>query len=776
MTRLQRALQILSLSLAASGGLAHASTGWEAEWITADTPSEPNSWQSFRRSFTLPEKPGRAEAKLACDSKYWLWINGRLVVFEGQLKRGPRPQATYFDRVDIAEYLRRGENCVAVLVGYFGKDGMSHQDSGQCGLVFQAQIDHRQLFSDDKWKAVRHPAYQQTDPPHPNWRLPESNLRFDARLDMQGWTEGHYDDSEWPSAKALGTPPANPWGALVERPVPQWRFSEPRNYENADSFPSVSTGEPIIAQLPYNAQVNPILDVEGSQGDKIRIQTDNYRGGSEPNVRSEYLVREGRQHYESLGWMNGHRVIYEVPKGTRIYGLKYRETGYDANLAGAFTCSNQRLNTLWKKSQRTLYINMRDTYFDCPDRERAQWWGDVTLELQQAFYALDRRSDRLGSKAIRELAAWQEEDGTLFSPVPAGNWNKELPLQMLASVGRYGYWEYYRHSGDIDTIRAVYPSVRRYLQLWQLGEDGLVIQRKGDWTWGDWGANKDMPLLYNAWYYLALDGLQRMASLLGDHKAAAECAKSKARLHAAFHKTFWTPQGYRSPGHAGPTDDRGNALAVVSGLASRANTEVLTKVLVEERHASPYMEKYVIEALFHLGEGDSAVSRLLDRYGPMIDSPITTLWEGWGVGEAGYGGGSYNHAWSGGPLTLLSQYVAGVDPLEPGYATVQISPVLASLSDVECIVPSPRGRIAVSFKDSDRTTSVSVRLPDGVTAMLRLNRDWVGLVDRETSESLEPLAGTSIGGARIRDVDDNQITIEIGSEGLEANLVRGPRD
>ncbi|MFR7465122.1 MAG: hypothetical protein ACLUVG_09725 [Phocaeicola vulgatus] len=30
---------------------------------------------------------------------------------------------------------------------------------------------------------------------------------------------------------------------------------------------------------------------------------------------------------------------------------------------------------MWEKSQRTLYITMRDTYMDCPDRERAQWWG-----------------------------------------------------------------------------------------------------------------------------------------------------------------------------------------------------------------------------------------------------------------------------------------------------------------------------------------------------------------------------------------------------------------
>lgn len=46
------------------------------------------------------------------------------------------------------------------------------------------------------------------------------------------------------------------------------------------------------------------------------------------------------------------------------------------------------MNELWKRSVRTLYITMRDSYMDCPDRERAQWWGDEVNELGEAFYAL----------------------------------------------------------------------------------------------------------------------------------------------------------------------------------------------------------------------------------------------------------------------------------------------------------------------------------------------------------------------------------------------------
>lgn len=698
---------------------------WTASWVTCDGAEEPNAWLAFRKRVVVSDADADAiaEARIACDSKYWLWINGELAIFEGQLKRGPRRGATYFDRIDLTGKLRPGENTFAVLVWHFGREGMSHKDSGLGGLLFDATIGEQVVRSDASWKAQKAPGYYATGDPKPNWRLPESNVGFDARNDLAGWTGHDFDDSRWPAAWVAGPASGEPWGDLVQRPIPLWRDLGLKPYPEAPATPFVATGEPIRCQLPYNAQVTPVLRVEAEAGRLIGIRTDNFRGGSEPNVRAEYRTRAGEQEYESLGWMNGHEVIYQIPAGVKVLDLAYRETGYDTDLAGSFACDDERLNSLWRKAQRTLYVNMRDAYFDCPGRERAQWWGDVTLEFQQAFYALDRRSDRLARKAIRELAAWQKPDQALFSPIPAGNWDKELPMQMLASVGRQGFWEYYRHTGDEGTIRTVYPAVTRYLALWDQEPSGIVTPRKGGWTWGDWGTNKDMPLLFNGWYALALDGHERMAELVGDARTAADRRERRARLRKAFDKAFWTGTAYRSPGHRGPIDDRGTALAIVSGLADErlANAEdraAIVQMLTEARHASPYMEKYVLESLLLLGEEEAAKTRMLDRYAAMIDSPITTLWEGWGIGSEGYGGGSYNHAWSGGVLTLLSQYVAGVDPLEPGYARVAVRPQLGTLRFAEAKVPTPLGELTVR---TDRITTghaVRIEAPEGMTCVV----------------------------------------------------------
>ncbi|HMP07439.1 MAG TPA: hypothetical protein PJ982_13905, partial [Lacipirellulaceae bacterium] len=115
-------------------------------------------------------------------------------MFEGQLKRGPNPHDTYFDRVDLAPWLVEGDNSLAVLMWYYGRPSMSHNDSGRPALLMECDAGNVRLTTGDDWRAIVHPAYSDTGPPHPNWRLPESNIRFDARSDVPDWTAREFDD------------------------------------------------------------------------------------------------------------------------------------------------------------------------------------------------------------------------------------------------------------------------------------------------------------------------------------------------------------------------------------------------------------------------------------------------------------------------------------------------------------------------------------------------------------------------------------------------------
>ena len=697
-------------------------------WIAAPAAEDtPNLWQAFRHTFTVTAADkDNYVVQIAADSKYWLYVNGEMVVREGGLKRGPYRNAYYVDDVDLRPYIQPGENTIGILLWYFGKQGFSHQSSGFPGLWLDGPAAIR---SSADWRAIVHPAFGRTGNPRPNYRLPESNISFDATKYDDDWKRGTYDASAWPHVQSRRQHPVRPKPLPFEnslnprprqngafyidevltpvlpghrgeyRPIPQWKDFGLQSYPTRFERSPLSAPDTVKMALPYNAQVTPYFRVDAPRaGMRIEILTDNYFGGGPPNVRTVYYTKKGVQSFETPGWMNGHEVWYVLPAGVEVLDLAYRESGYATEFTGTFTSSDTALNTLWTKAQRTLYLTMRDTYMDCPDRERAQWWGDVVNELGETFYALDRRSDALTRKAIRELLAWQRADSTIYSPVPAGNWDQELPMQMLASVGHYGVWTYFRNTGDTALVEEVYPAIKRYLGVWEQLPNGLVKPRKGGWTWGDWGENKDLPVLYNTWYYLALTGLRDMAELTGDEATRAATQTKMDRLKAAFHPNFWRGEAYRSNDYPGKTDERGHALAVVSGLAPVSVYPQILEVFKTQYHASPYMEKYVLEALARMGEEEFAIARMKDRFGKMIDSEYTTLFEGWGIGKEGYGGGTYNHAWSGGGLTVMSQFLAGAEPTAAGWQTYRLRPAgWPTLGNAAAEFDTPRGHLSVSW-------------------------------------------------------------------------------
>lgn len=77
-------------------------------------------------------------------------------------------------------------------------------------------------------------------------------------------------------------------------------------------------------EVLYNAQLTPYLEVESEAGKEIVITTENTAQGS---VFATYITKEGRQSFESPGWMNGERITYRIPKGVKIISLKYPGIG-----------------------------------------------------------------------------------------------------------------------------------------------------------------------------------------------------------------------------------------------------------------------------------------------------------------------------------------------------------------------------------------------------------------------------------------------------------------
>lgn len=704
---MRKTLLFLALVLATGLSASAEAHVWKARWISKEQCQSPtNTWLAFRKHVSIGQVPETLTACIAADSKYWLWINGTPVVLEGGLKRGPDLCSCYYDKVEIAPYLRPGDNVIAVLVWFFGKNGFSHLSSGTAAMLFEAVGPGVSILSDGSWEGCVHPAFQTAEGPSPNFRLPESNIRFDARLFPQNWFEGVVPEQIGPALELGFEPGEAPLGRLVERPIPMWKDYGIRDYEHWRRG-----GDTIYCKLPYNCQVTPYLKVNAPEGAVIQIETDHRIVTGAECVRGEYVTRAGLQEYECFGWMNGEEVRYIVPEGVEVVDLKYRETGYDTGLTGRFVCDDAFLNDYWKRSQRTLYVCMRDTYYDCPDRERAQWWGDEVNELGMAFYALSRSSDLLARKGILELAAWQKADGTLYSPVPCGNYYKELPMQILASVGWYGFHDYYWYSGDSSFVSQVYGPVRKYLlETWRLDADGMPIYRTGGWDWPDAGEHQDRMAQLPLWYYLALKGERAFALMLGKESDAAQLDAMMQRIADTFNRNFWTGSEYRTPGHPDVPDDRVQALAVVSGIASPDKYPALVKVLSQQYHATTYMQRYVLEALFLMGEPEMALNRMRKLYPTIMKPGCSTLYEHWDFT------GTSNHAWTGGAIIVMGNRLAGIMPTAPGFRTFRVQPRMGGLKHIETSVDTNYGFIEVTLDRKGNRGELTLTVPEGTQA------------------------------------------------------------
>ena len=703
----------------------------EAQIITTVESIADGDWQCFHKEFVVLA-PKSASLKIAADTKYWLWVNGELIVREGGLKRGPTPTDSYCDILTEVPNLKFGKNEVVVLVQYYGRSSFSHRVTATPGLYFDLSTTLDHVVSDSSWRAIRYDAMWQPPMEHNlqgfrKYRLAGANVGYDARkaLDLSQ----SIDSDTWAEAVVVARERSD-WGDFVERPIPQWRWSELRDYE------SITTKDgAIVGKLPYNLHATPYLKIRAKGGERIKMCTDDYWIGRARSFYTEYIAREGEQEFESPMWTNGHEVLYYVPEGVEVLEVKYRESGYDSDFVGSFECDNDFCNKLWEKAKRTLYVNMRDTYMDCPDRERAQWWGDVVIELGQAGYVFDERAHLITRKAIYELMMHQREDGTIYSPIP-GWYGRELPCQMLAAVGYYGFYIYYLQTGDATVLNDVYDGVKRYLfEVWNRSNHELVELRKGGWFWGDWGTNIDHEALQQCWYALALKGFAELARITRHDTDAIYAEQSYDQMISPFNKRYWNEalQQYRTPEYSDQPDDRVQAMAVLAGFVPQERYEAMRKFFAKHHQSSTYMEKYVLEALCKMGYYEDALQRMERRFGEMVAAPYTTLWEGWEyTGARGMkyksGHGTYNHAWSGGGLIILSQYIAGIEPVEPAFRLFSVEPNLAKLNFVKSVVPTQWGNISLHAKKLGQELHISLDVPFGTEAIVRCPQGYENLI------------------------------------------------
>lgn len=138
---------------------------------------------------------------------------------------------------------------------------------------------------------------------------------------------------------------------------------------------------------------------------------------------------------------------------------------------------------------------------------------------------------------------------------------------------------------------------------------------------------------------------------------------------------------------------------------------------------SVYGAQYLLEALYLNAEDQCALELMTARHDRswwnMIQLGSTITLEAW---DLKYKNNlDWNHAWGAAPANIITRFLLGVRPIEPGFAKVLIRPQPGSLRQVSGTVPTIRGPIHISMENNLNSHSIlKIDIPATMKAKMEL--------------------------------------------------------
>jgi hypothetical protein len=763
---------------------------WSAKWIWTALPSQlptGNHVGFLRRRFWLDAVPESVPSRVTADSRFVLSVNG------AEVSRGPArnvPERQAFHEVDLAPSLRPGWNVVAAVVRHYGaptgwwRPPAPFGEIGHGGFAFEAPAIG--VASDSAWRALSAPWLAR-----PAGNDPVREVVEGAELPV-GWLEEGFDDSAWTSATELSMPALG--GLPSAPPTPSYSGMEPAGIAEQTRLvrptrvvatgwvPTLDDADPIVGYDP-----DLVLDAGGDRfttsdvGEmthgtlSLAVRADAgtvvdlYVGEDvsevglaviEPRRWVARYVAAGREEevFENFDPI-GFRYVTAVVRGAgEVTSLQVVERLYPTSGAASFSCSDERLERIWRVGARTLELCAVDAFIDCPGREQNAWVGDSYLHTLLAMvtnsdWRLVRRNLRIGSHSRRP-------DGFL-SAISAGG----------ASTGAFNipeysaYWirslcRYVERSGDLDLALELLPAATEVVAAFERHRDVDGLLRVPGIVFVDWAQTERgvATAAVDALYAAALVDYASLCDWVGYTVRADRAREAHAASAIAFEQLWDESRGvYVDALHAGGVQGRRvsqqtNALAIVSGLAPASRWAGVLDVVLdparvcmtlsngdlpEHEHwlyqrwepagfdaehdvvaAQPFMRHFLHQAVVLAG-GRDRIAALCLEWLRQLERGNTAFEEFW---DAPAGMASRCHAWSATPTYDLTTHVLGVRPVvesaaDLGFRRVVVEPALHVVDQVSGTVPTPHGDLEITLT----TSGGRLRVPDGIKeVVLRL--------------------------------------------------------
>lgn len=299
-------------------------------------------------------------------------------------------------------------------------------------------------------------------------------------------------------------------------------------------------------------------------------------------------------------------------------------------------------------------------------------------------------------------------------------------------------WLDWMYTGDTSRIVRYYDLMRTQ-KIWTqcARADGLLVT--------DWRKRKDVNLprdivdwamcyrdgfvftpvnsVVNALRYRNLLEMRDIAEAIGKKGDAIGFAKEAERIRNAYVNVFLDPKtGLVRDGEG--TEHftvQGNAMALSCGVLPTDRIVPAADYIVRKgMSCSTYMAQFVLEALCRSGREKEAIE-LMTTQGPrgwlaMLEKGATITTEFWDLTLAEpYRVPDMNHAWSTAPVNVVTRFLLGVVPLEPGFARIAVTPHPGSLSHLAAKVPTKRGVLSMCMEKTETQWEFALDVPAPVS-------------------------------------------------------------
>ena len=462
--------------------------------------------------------------------------------------------------------------------------------------------------------------------------------------------------------------------------------------------------------------------------DRTDCETGELTYTAEDHYRvSGYGSAEKPEYYEPFWFRTFRFVRLEIETGgapLTIRQFDYRETGYPLQPKTWVKTSDETLAPIWEISLRTLRRCMHETYEDCPFYEQLQYAMDSRSEI--LFTYCVAADDRMARRTMEDFFHSQRADGLINCSYPSYGPNVIPGFSVYYIMMIYDHMMYF---GDKALVRRYLPAVERILQFYDgfLGADGLVQPTseggmgKRYWSFVDWapeweagvpGAIRKGPATFESLIYIM--GLQygaKLAGYLGFAELAEDYLARAEKVKAAVKARCSDPDGMLRDGPAVQEySQQVQVFAILTGvLEGETARKVLLRTLNEKMaQCTVAMGYYLCRALQMTGLYDH-MDKVWGTWRAMVDNHMTTC-----VESPGATARSDCHAWSALVLNELPAVTLGVQPAEPGYASIRVRPVPGYLTSAEGSVLTPRGEVYVKWELKDGKPDVTVKAPEGV--------------------------------------------------------------